>query len=226
MEANKSAVKKSFTELVNEKQGSGRNNQSIPMDLVQDLAEGAISDSVSAERLMGQEQYFHNVMPFLEADEQPHYLFPLTKGFFADIPLIIDSGAEREEALSKQDGGTVVVSNHYVRIISIKGEWTIPYSSISSVDYVGHPSLHVQTEGRTYYIKVAGTHFNEEERLSEASTYIRRKQRGAGNQSTQNISDDDTKPLDQIKQLGELRDAGAISKEEFEEKKQELLDRI
>lgn len=167
---------KSFRERVEEirEERAGDNNTStevVPPQAVRNMAENAKNETVTAKRLMGDEQYFHDILSFLEEDEQPHFLFPLTKGLTADSALVVESGAEREELLGKMDGGTCTITDKYVRIVSQKGEWTIPYNSVVSVDFVGHPALHVQTSGRTYYIKIAGTFFDEEQNLSEAVAF-------------------------------------------------------
>ena len=203
---------------------SSQPSADVSDERLQEIVHQAKNDTVTAKRLIGKEQFFHDVLPFIESDEQPHFLLPLTKGILADPALVIESGAEREELLDKQDGGSVVITNKYVRIHSDKGEWTIPYSSISSVDFVGHPALHIQSVGRTYYIKIAGTHFDEEENLSVAAKYIRQKQQEAeGNSSDSNDSAD---PLDQLEKLNNLKEAGALTEKEFEHKKQNLLDEI
>lgn len=213
-----------WLEETREKRGDYNNNltEFTNSKYIRNLVEGAKSETVTANRLLGEEQYFHQVLSYLEEDEQPHFLFPLTTGLLAESPLVVESGAEREELLGKADGGTCSITDRYVRIVSKKGEWTIPYNSVVSVDFVGHPALHVQTSGRTYYIKIAGTFFDEEEDLSEAATYIRERQREAAS----NTSDSEEDPLDKLEKLGELREKGVISEEEFENKKQELLEDI
>lgn len=217
---------KSFRQRVEEirqERASGTESvESVKYDDVKQLAERAKNETVSAQRLVGDEEYFHQIVSYLEDDEQPHFLFPLTKGITAQSALMVESGAEREELLGKLDGGTCSITNKYVRIVSEKGEWTIPYNSVVSVDFVGHPELHIQTSGRTYYIRIAGTLFNEEENLSEAATYIRERQR----ESASGASDTDEDPLERLEKLGELRDEGLISDEEFQNKKQELLDDV
>lgn len=214
---------KSFREKVEEIRNERHGDVELdisPQELNQ-LANKAESDTVTVDRLLGEEQFFFNVVPFFEEGEQPHFLFPLTQGVFAESALVVESGAETQELLSKSDGGSVVITDRYVRIHSKKGEWTIPYNSVTSVDFVGHPALHVQTAGRTYYIKIAGTFFDEEQNLSEAASYIREKQR-----ESQQSSTSESDPVEQLEKLGELKDKGVISEEEFAEKKQDLLDQI
>lgn len=198
-------------------------DQEFVSEAVDKIVRDAKSDTVTTERLLGQEQYFTNVLPFLEKNEQPHFLFPLTQGLLAEPALVVETGPEQKELLSKTDGGTVVISNRYIRIHSSKGEWTIPYNSVASVDFVGHPALHIQTSGRTYYIHIAGTHFDEEENLSEAVNYIREMQRNS-RENPQSTSESD--PIDQLERLSELKDKGVVSEEEFQTKKQEILDKI
>jgi len=215
---------KSFWEQVKEMQEEHQNT-GVSEELLQEVSEkraaGARSDTVTAARLCGEEQFFHNVIPFLEEGEQPHYLFPLTNGLTADNALVIESGAEERVLLSNTDGGSVMISDLSIRIVSSKGEWSIPFDSISSVDFVGHPALHIQTTGRTYYIKIAGTFFDEEETVSEAATHIRQIQR----ESREDPSTE-KEPLDKLERLSELHDKGVLADEEFEEKKADLLDDI
>jgi len=187
---------------------------------VKELADEAKNETVTPERLVGNEEYFNNIFSFLERNEQPHYLFPLTKGLTAKSPLVVESGAEREVLINKFDGGSLAVTNRYVRIHSKGGEWTIPYSSISSVDFIGYPELHVQTSGRTYYIRIAGTHFDEKENLSEATDFIREKQRYEDSEETE------VNELDKLEKLGRLRDEGVLTEEEFNQKKRDLLEDI
>jgi hypothetical protein len=49
---------------------------------------------------------------------------------------------------------------------------------------------------------------------------------GASNQSNNNASHQPINPIDQIKKLAELLEAGIISQSEFDEKKKSLIDRI
>ena len=232
LQLNKDRAEKSITEALMGSEGEGDVTSEIPNEIVKRLAYDAVSDLVTPARLHGTEQYFNNVLVYLEEGEQPDYLFPLTKGMFAEEALIVETGAEPAIWLDKNDGGTVVVSDRYVRIISELGEWTIPYSSITSVDIVGHPALHIHTEGRTYYIRIAGTLFDDEEELHEAAQYIRQKQRlVSGDVEAEQIAkgteaQDSEDPIEKIRRLGDLKEDGVISDEEFENKKEELLKEI
>lgn len=190
---------------------------------MENLSGRAESETVTPDRLVGNEKFFFNVLPFLEDGEQPHYLFPLTKGFTAQSALVVESGASQEELLDNTDGGSCLVTDRYVRVHSSKGEWTIPYESITSVDFVGHPALHIQTQGRTYYIRIAGTLFDEEQNLSDAASYIRKSQRKAWKTESKS---GERSPVDKLERLGELRDKGVVTEEEFQEKKSDLLDEI
>jgi len=200
--------------------------------LAEELANQAKSSTVTKKRLMGgsedeinnksylpDSKYFVDILSFLEENEVPQYLFPLTQGLLVSPPLEVESGAEREKLINKNKGGVIAVTNKYVRIHSVAGEWTIPYDSIVSVDFVGHPSLHIQTSGRTYYIRVAGSYFDLSEQVSEAASYIRNKEE-------ENDDDPEADPLDKLERLGELRNNGIISEDEFENKKSNLLDEI
>lgn len=192
-------------------------------DALDEMAKNARSSTVNPERLVGNKKYFFNVLPFLEEGEQPHYLFPLTRGFTAESALVVESGATQTELLDNSDGGACMITDRYVRVHSSKGEWTIPFESITSVDFVGHPALHIQTQGRTYYIRIAGTLFDEEQNLSDAASYIREKHREAISKES---NTGEERPMEKLEKLGELRDKGVVTEEEFQAKKSDLLDEI
>jgi len=59
--------------------------------------------------------------------------------------------------------------------------------------------------------------------ISERARYVEKTPQFKAESSSPQTADD---PIDQIKKLGELREAGLISQEEFEEKKKDLLSKI
>ena len=101
---------------------------------------------------------------------------------------------------------------------------TIPLKMITSVEQkslLGHRTLKLHTshdsmefkcmDKSAYQTVVASIDSGRKSNRVEAMTTS-----GTG----------DISPLDALKKLGELRDAGVISEEEFAEKKQDLMDRI
>lgn len=186
---------------------------------LENLVANAQNSTVTAGRLLGKSEYFSNAIPRLEDGEQPHFLFPLTKGVAAKASLIIESGGNREKQIGSMIGGSVILSDRYVRVVSPKGDWTIPYESITTVDAFGDPAISIQTASRIYYIRIAGRYFKEADSVWEGIEFIRHHhQTGAESESTKDTS------LERLAKLNELRNEGALTDEEFEQQKQALLD--
>jgi len=82
--------------------------------------------------------------------------------------------------------------------------------------------IYIQTNSKTYAFEVSDIPEDERDRMAK---FIRKKSTEA-NQSTttqQNSSDD---PLDKLERLRDLKEDGVITQQEFNEKKEDLLDRI
>lgn len=139
-----------------------------------ELAAGARSDTVTPARLTGSKQFFSSVIDHLEPGEQPHYAFPMTRGLFAEPSLILESDEGTSEL---HDGGTVVVTDRSVRIVTPESEWTIPYSILTRVEFLSHPGLRIHTDDRRYEVNVADAFFEEKETIAEAILYIRQRRR-------------------------------------------------
>ncbi|MFB6132865.1 MAG: SHOCT domain-containing protein [Halanaeroarchaeum sp.] len=82
--------------------------------------------------------------------------------------------------------------------------------------------ISLQTAGQTYHIEVDNPN---KEGVREIVRFVRRKIAEA-NQPNTVMDESQEDPLNQIEKLQELHEKGAISKEEFEEKKQDLLDKV
>lgn len=104
------------------------------------------------------------------------------------------------------------------------GKHTIPYDAVDGVDYrkrMVQDRIVIQTSGRTYYSSCAFSDHADIERFVE---YIRGKREDMDTGSIGGSQSVD--PAEQIDKLNQLMEKGAISEEEFQEKKEELLDRI
>jgi hypothetical protein len=123
---------------------------------------------------------------------------------------------------------TVVTDDRItVKIPQLTGndERTVPYRNITSVDLdtgLLNKRLSLQTPGQTYHIQVTEPGKDE---VREMVSFIREKMEEASQPDT-TVVESEPDPVDQIDKLRELNEKGALSDEEFEEKKQELLDKI
>lgn len=122
-----------------------------------------------------------------------------------------------------QHNGNLIITNERVIFYrkGILGEVleTIPVYKITSVEHIslmGHRVLTIHTSHDSLKFKTF-----EDKVLFEKAYNILESQRETPPSDSQKND-----PLDQIKKLSELYEAGAISKEEFEEKKAKLLDQI
>jgi hypothetical protein len=83
-----------------------------------------------------------------------------------------------------------------------------------------HVSL--QTKGQTYHIEVNQPSKDE---LKEGLSFVREKVDEA-NQPQQVQTDNGLDPTEQLQNIKNLHDEGVLTDDEFEEKKQSLLDKI
>lgn len=176
---------------------------------------------------------YNKIKDMLEGDEKVHFL---TRGSTVDV-----EGSSAGRSLFGDDrsrkSGTrgwvrAIITNKRVaiKIPQVLGndERSIPYSSITSVDLdtgLVNKRLTLQTPGQTYHIEV---HDPGKEEVRQAIRFIRMKVEEA-NQSTiiqQESKNTESDPLERIEKLKKLNDSGVVSDEEFEEKKQELLDKV
>lgn len=121
-----------------------------------------------------------------------------------------------------------------VPYLSGSEEFSVPYDSITSVDVKSglmKKRLLLRTTARTYGIGVGNL---SDSTYREMGQFIRSKASGGAREeadpgsgtdpSARGRASDD--PLDKLERLRDLKEKGALSEREFEEKKAELLDEI
>jgi hypothetical protein len=166
----------------------------------------------------------------LDADENVHYL---TRGTTVDV-----EGSSAGKSLFGDDRSRKSGTKGYVRaaytqkrvVIKIpqwmgSDERTIPYRNITSVDLdtgLVNKRVSLQTAGQTYHIETQEPGKSE---CREIVKFVRDKIRDSQTSSNQTEKNEED-PLDQLDKLKDLHEKGAISDEEFEEKKEDLLDKI
>jgi hypothetical protein len=165
----------------------------------------------------------------LDPDEQVHYMF---KGGTIDVQGASSGesifGNDRDRKSSLKGIYTAITDKRVViHIPQFLGddERHLPYSSIVGCDIdTGLVAQRVsfQTKGPTYHIQAQGV---EKDELREATRFVRDKAEEA-NQTVVQAEGSDPDPTEQLKNIKELHEQGALSDAEFERKKQDLLDKI
>ena len=166
----------------------------------------------------------------LDEDENVHYI---TEGTTVDV-----EGSQAGSSLfgddrSRKSGtkGWVRAAYTQKRVVIKIPQWmgsderTIPYRNITSVDLdtgLVNKRVTLQTAGQTYHIEAQEPGKSE---CREVVKFVRNKIRDSQTSSNQTEKKEDD-PLDQLDKLKDLHEKGAISEEEFEEKKEDLLDKI
>lgn len=186
------------------------------------IASDRVGDWVNKERL-------EKVRDLLDGDEKVHYMW---RGGTIDVEgsSAGDSifGNDRDRKSSFKGIFTAVTSKRIVIAIPQflgDDERHIPYHSATSVDLdtgLVNRRVSIQTKGQTYHIQAQGPSKDE---LREAMRFIREKIEEA-NRPQQVHTESEPDPTEQLQNLKELHDDGVLTDEEFEQKKQSILDKI
>lgn len=164
----------------------------------------------------------------IDDDEPVHYM---TAGSTIDV-----AGDESGTSLFGNDRGRKSGTKGYVRtaftdtraaikIPQLTGtdERSVPYQNITSIDLdtgLLKKRLSLKTNSQAYHIEIDKPGKDE---CREIVKFLRDKVEES-QQTTVSSSEPD--PTEQLQRLKELHDDGVLSDEEFEEKKEELLDKI
>jgi hypothetical protein len=194
-------------------------------EAIEGIASEPIGNYVTEER-------FYKINDILDPDEVVHYI---TSGKTIDVE---GSGAgssafgndrSRKNSLTGRVRAVVTDKRVAVKIPQMTGddERSIPYDSITSVDLdtgLVNKRITLQTAGQTYHIEVQEP---GKEEVRETVRFIRER-RKESNQPNVVTTEDSSEPdpLEQLEKLRELHEKGAVSDDEFEEKKSDLLGKI
>jgi len=162
----------------------------------------------------------------LDDGENVHYL---TRGSTVDVQEGGDNSSLFGDDRSRKTGTRGWVRAAFtdrrvvVKVPQMLGtdERSIPYQNITSVDLdtgLVKKRVTLQTMGATYHIEADDPGKDE---VRDAMRFVRQKL-GESNDS----GGTEDSPLDKLEQLRDLHDDGVLSDEEFEEKKQDLLDKV
>lgn len=166
----------------------------------------------------------------LEEDETPHYI---TRGSTVDVEGSSAGSSLFGDDRSRKSGTRGYVRAAYTdrRVVMKIPQWlgsderSVPYDSITSVDLdtgLVNKRISLQTPGQTYHIEAQEP---GKEQVREIVSFIRDKISEANEPDTV-VAESEPDPLEQIEKLSDLHEKGVISDEEFEEKRQSLLDKI
>jgi len=184
-----------------------------------DIACDPQGDYVTPERVQ-------KIEDVLDDGENVHYL---TRGSTVDVQEGGNNSSLFGDDRSRKNGTRGFVraaftdSRVVVKIPQILGndERSIPYQNITSVDLdtgLVKKRITLQTMGATYHIEADEPRKDE---VRDVTRFVRQK---LGESNDSGSTEDSA--LDKIEQLRDLHDDGVLSDEEFEEKKQQLLDDI
>lgn len=167
----------------------------------------------------------------LDEGEAVHYL---TRGSTVDV-----EGSSAGHSLFGDDRSRKTGTRGYVRaaitdkrvVVKIpqwlgSDERSVPYQNITSVDLdTGFVTkrLSLQTPGQTYHIEA---HEPDKEEVREMVKFIREMISETNTDQVVVEGNQEVDPTEQLRNLKELHDDGVLTDEEFEEKKQSLLDKL
>lgn len=190
---------------------------------IQPVIEQARGESIRPNNLFNTLDGETVPIDLLDEGEQPHYFL---KGSSIDVE---GDGAGGESITGwdrdrRLGGAFTVLTEQRVLVIAnhLRGydEHTIPYDSITAVNLnsgLMSTRLTLQTRGATYHLSVTSS---DDDEVQDAVEWLRGKRRHGEDPDSTGDS------LDRLEKLKSLYDDGALTEEEFEEKKAELLDDI
>lgn len=209
--------------------GSKEGDDAISVDKFDNLADPSQHTDATPQGSWVTPNRIKKMGDTLDDDENVHYMFKGgtldTEGSTSGESLF---GNDRDRKSSLKGIYTAITDKRVViNIPQFLGddERHIPYSSIVSCDLdtgLMARRVSLQTKGPTYHIQAQGP---DKEELRTALRFIRDKAEEANKTVVQGISSDPD-PTEQLRNLKELHDQGVISTDEFEEKKQSLLEKI
>ncbi|WP_256392858.1 PH domain-containing protein [Natronoarchaeum rubrum] len=197
----------------------GKNEEDVILENA-DLGCEPQNEYVSKKRVEKVDEY-------LEPGEKVHFLAK-------------DGGGQLKIDGEKEDGilnVRTVVTDRRVLFIGSKmigsTQTSIDYKDISSVEVsfgMVQKRLNLETDSKVFGIGVGKL---DKEEVQDMAQFVREQTRedpelsnsSSGSGDTSDTSDEED-PLDKLERLGDLRDDGVITEDEFQEKKESLLNQI
>lgn len=173
------------------------------------------------------------IVDILDEDENIHYI-GTGGGSGIDV-----EGSGAGQSLFGDDRSRKQGTTGYVRTVATdkrvaikipqltgNDERSIPYNSITSVDLdlgLVNKRLTLQTPGQTYHIGVGNT---DKDELREITKFIRQKISEANQPTSLTPKKEQENPAEQLEKMSDLHEKGVLTDEEFQNKKEDLLDQI
>jgi len=161
-------------ELILQMENEG--NNSVKSNDIYSKGARAESSTVTVSRLKGRERHFYDVTQFMKPDEQPHFLFALTKSLLAaNGSVVVDKHGSEMTLVGRQNTGSLVISDYGLRILTEVGRWSIAYQSITGVNTETNPTptLKIVSAGEVYKIRVAKS-IHEHSQVLEAAKLVKK----------------------------------------------------
>jgi len=221
------SIKDQVDELDQRRQDWVESQIDFDEERVQLVIDNAAGNSVNRDTLLIPVGAGIAPINLLDEGEQPHYFL---NGSTVDVE---GQGSGGESIVGwdrdrRIGSAYTVITEQRVLIIAnhARGydEHTVPYDSITAVNLnsgIASTRLSIQTKSATYHCSVSKSKrkYGSSE-VDSAAKFLRKYRQ----QNHQDDSTDD--PLDRLEKLKDLYDNGAITEDEFEEKKSSLLDEI
>lgn len=177
-------------------------------------------DTISTEGGGSELEYYGKISSYLDEGEIPQHIL-------RGKTLEIEYGGSDDDKWGKSV--YTAVTNKRVLIVvaqRLSGNDTrsIQYESIDGVHFekgMINKELQIRAGGATYEI-----HVLDQSETKEAMEYIREQMKSSRQSNQTGSSESTADPTEQLKNLKELHDEGVISDEEFESKKEDLMDKI
>jgi len=213
-----------ISEQANATVGETVNNPKSVEKANQHISESESAEYVTTERV-------EKISEVLDDDETVHYL---TRGSTVDV-----EGSSAGESLFGDDRSRKSGTKGYVRtaitdkrVVVKVPQWlgnderSVPYENITSVDLdtgLVNKRISLQTPGQTYHIEA---HEPGKDLVRDAIRFIREQSTQSNEETVVVEGQSEPDPTEQLKNLKELHDQGVLSDEEFEDKKQSLLEKL
>ncbi len=146
-----------------------------------ELAREAEGASVTADRLVGAEEYFPDCRPFLQEGQQPHHLILLTTSGWAFRAEGLSTSADYTYTdLNASEGGVVICTETELLAVVDDSFCEVPFTSLQGILRSGDAiELHAYGD-KSYVLDVAASADDGE--VDAAVDYLRRRLRSAASE--------------------------------------------
>ncbi len=178
------------------------------------LADNALSQTVTKDVLLGNLNYYPEILPYLPEGEQPHYVALLS----VNADLRVDIGPQT--GVLKSNNAALVASEECVRIAFNSNYVVEPYEVLEGIEVAGkHPKrsfrLHCGADGQSWSHTEAKT--ADDWIFEDTIAFIRDMIEMSSSIGDANISE--------LKELERLHQDGQLTNAEYIQRKKDLVGR-